>query len=193
MTVEEIGEGVEGSDAVFAGGGEVAADVREAVRAIEFAEAGGDLAVQLHGAEVAFGLVVCHGHVEVAHVAEDVASVVAERDSEVVGAPFEVVAFAAAGRFGVGGETVGDEGVVVFREAALECWCEGAMPDESRSFARGVDLDEQFSERGRPARLGVHLGDVGEIAEQVGPAYAVFGSFQPQPFRSVRAGGADEF
>ena len=58
VTVEEPDEGVEGSYVVLAGGGQVAADPGEACGAGLGLEAGGDLPVQLHGPQVAFGLVV---------------------------------------------------------------------------------------------------------------------------------------
>lgn len=54
----ELGEGVEGVHAVFAVGGEVAADVAEGVGAGEGAEAAADLLAGFDHADVAFGEVV---------------------------------------------------------------------------------------------------------------------------------------
>jgi hypothetical protein len=52
VAVEEVFEGGDGGDVVFAGGGEVAADVGEPFGAVLAAEAARDLAVELGGAEI---------------------------------------------------------------------------------------------------------------------------------------------
>jgi hypothetical protein len=58
VVVEEPGEGVDGGDVVFAGGGEVAADLGEAFSAGLITEARRDLPMDLYWSEISFGLVV---------------------------------------------------------------------------------------------------------------------------------------
>lgn len=116
VVVEEPDESVEGADVVFAGGGEVAADMSEAFGAGVAFEAGGHLPVEFHGPEVTLCLVVGHGPVEVVHVAEDRPLVGLEGDPQVVRLALGRAAGTLAG-LGVEGERFGDQAVVAGIEA----------------------------------------------------------------------------
>lgn len=74
----------------------------------------------------------------------------------------------------VGGEAVGDEGVVASSEAALQRRGQPTVAGGTGGVA-GVDLHQQPGEPRHPSGLGGHLGHGGEIAQEVRRAQAVFG------------------
>ena len=84
----DAGDVVEDVDAVFEAGGDVAADGRETLGAVEAAELARDFGLEFDHAEIPFGLVIIKRNFEISGEREELVSVRDECSGEVVAVAF---------------------------------------------------------------------------------------------------------
>lgn len=158
---------------MFGGGGDVAADRGEAFGSVEAAELAGDLGLELHHADVAFGLVVVERDVEVGREREEPVAVLNERGGEVVAVAFVGVPGSPGGRVGVRGVCLGAELVPSFPGPSPLVGRQAGLVGVLRGVDPVVRVGEQVDERVGLWFLGVYTPDAGQVADEVRVAQGV--------------------
>src|SRR5487761_1373821 len=167
---EQHGEGVEGVDAPFGGGGQAGLDDREVGEPEEGAPgpAGGAL-LDLDRADVALGLVGGEADGQVGGEAQDHVLVVAEPAGQPRPVQGDLGAFPL-----VVGDALGDGAAVPGADAGEVAVAEGGLPRPAGGAGAGVGVDEQVGHRPCPdLPFGVEAVQPGQVAQPVGAAPGV--------------------